>query len=212
MTTTSPTRTPAPRGRPRDPALEDRVFRAAIDLFGKKGWAGFTIDGVARAAGVGKASLYLRWDSKQQLLFDALAARASVDVSVDTGDIRSDLRHLGGQLLGMFWADGGITYMRLVVEGAVHEEFAEHRDRVTHPTVLAARQIVHRATARGELPPGTSPALVLDAILGATIMHVAVTPAELRDVARERSDQYLDQLVDLILAGVRGVAKESGDH
>ncbi|GAA0227680.1 TetR/AcrR family transcriptional regulator [Cryptosporangium japonicum] len=206
MTTTSPARTPAPRGRPRDPALEDRVFRAAIELFGRKGWAGFTIDGVARAAGVGKASLYLRWESKQQLLFDALAARASVDVSIDTGDIRSDLRHLGSQLLNMFWADGGVTYMRLVVEGAVHEEFAEHRDRLTHPTMLAARQIVRRATARGELPAGTSPALVLDAILGATMVHVAVTPAELRDVAREQSDKYLDQLVDLVLAGVRGTA------
>ncbi|MFI5957988.1 TetR/AcrR family transcriptional regulator [Cryptosporangium sp. NPDC051539] len=206
MTTTSPTRTPAPRGRPRDPALEDRVFRAAIELFGQKGWAGFTIDGVAKAAGVGKASLYLRWNSKQQLLFDALAARASIDASIDTGDIRSDLRHLGAQLLGMFWADGGVTYMRLVVEGAVHTEFAEHRDRLTHPTIAAARQIVRRATARGELPAGTSPAVVLDAILGATIMHVAVTPVELREAARERSDEYLDELVDLLLAGVRRTA------
>ena len=196
-------RTPAPRGRPRDPALEDRVFQAAVEVFGQKGWAGFTIDGVARAAGVGKASLYLRWNSKQQLLFDALMARASVDVHVDTGDIRSDLRHLGAQLLEMFWADGGVTWMRLVVEGAVHNEFAAHRDKLTGPAVLAARQIVRRATARGELPAGTSPALVLDAILGATIIHVAVTPVELREVAKAQSDRYLDQLVDLILAGVR---------
>lgn len=196
-------RTPAPRGRPRDPALEDRVFEAAIEVFGQKGWAGFTIDGVARAAGVGKASLYLRWNDKQQLLFDALVARASVDVHVDTGGIRSDLRQLGAQLLALFWADGGVTWMRLVVEAAVHSEFAVHRERLTSPAVLAARQIVHRATARGELPPGTSPALVLDAILGATIMHVAVTPAELREVAKAQSDRYLDQLVDLILAGVR---------
>src|SRR5690349_14763603 len=115
VTTTSPAKSPVPRGRPRDPALEDRVYAAAIGVFGQKGWSGFTIDGVAKAAGVGKASLYLRWNSKQELLFDALAARASVDVSIDTGDIRSDLRHLGAQLLGMFWADGGVTYMRLVV-------------------------------------------------------------------------------------------------
>jgi AcrR family transcriptional regulator len=201
--TISTNRAPAPRGRPRDPALEDRVFQAAVEVFGQKGWAGFTIDGVARAAGVGKASLYLRWNSKQQLLFDALVARASVDVHVDTGDIRSDLRHLGAQLLAMFWADGGVTWMRLVVEGSVHSEFAEHREKLTGPAVLAARQIVRRATARGELPAGTSPALVLDAILGATIMHVAVTPVELREVAKAQSDQYLDQLIDLILAGVR---------
>jgi AcrR family transcriptional regulator len=196
-------RPPAPRGRPRDPALEDRVFRAAIDVFGQKGWAGFTIDGVAKAAGVGKASLYLRWNSKQQLLFDALVARAGIDVDVDTGDIRTDLQRLGAQLLALFWEDGGVTWMRLVVEGAVNADFAEHRERMTGPTVLAARQIVRRATARGELPPGTSPALVLDAILGATIMHVAVTPAELRAVAKAQSDQYLEQLIDLILAGVR---------
>jgi AcrR family transcriptional regulator len=179
------------------------VFRAAAALFGRRGWAGFTIDGVAKAAGVGKASLYLRWSSKQELLFDALVARAGLDIDVDTGNIRSDLRDLGRKLLGLFWADGGVTWLRLAVEGAVDPEFAAHRERLTEPAVRAARHIVRRATARGELPAGTSPALVLDALLGATIMHVAITPPALRARAEQQSDRYLDDLVSLILAGVR---------
>ena len=39
------------------------------------GWAGFTMEAVARRAGVGKASLYLRWTTKEALLADAVTWR-----------------------------------------------------------------------------------------------------------------------------------------
>jgi AcrR family transcriptional regulator len=199
----------APRGRPRDPDLEDRVFAAAVTEFGQKGWAGFTIDGVARTACVGKASVYLRWDSKQRLLFDALAAGSTVDLQVDTGDVRTDLRRLAAQLLGMFWVDGGLMWMRVMVEARVHGEFAEHLQRMSQPTVLLARRIVRRAITRGELPADTSPTVVLDAIMGAAMMHVVATPPELRDTVQSQSEDYLDELVDLVLAGVHKTAGSS---
>ena len=45
---------PAKAGRPRDPQLEERVFRAALDLYGEAGWAGFNLTKIAAEAGVGK--------------------------------------------------------------------------------------------------------------------------------------------------------------
>jgi len=65
-------------GRPRDPMLEERVQEAACRLYGRVGWAGFSIDAVARESRVGKSSIYLRWPNNTALLIDTL--QASIDV------------------------------------------------------------------------------------------------------------------------------------
>jgi AcrR family transcriptional regulator len=62
------------RGRPRTPDLEKRVFAAALDEYARTGWASFTMDGVARRAGVGKSALYLRWPDRQRVLLDSMEA------------------------------------------------------------------------------------------------------------------------------------------
>ncbi|MGW0590086.1 TetR family transcriptional regulator [Streptosporangium sp. NPDC002607] len=54
------------RGRPPDPDLEARVHAAALDLYGEVGWAGFSLDLVARRARVGKAALYSRWGTARR--------------------------------------------------------------------------------------------------------------------------------------------------
>ena len=78
-------------GRPRDPAVDRRIAQAALDLFADAGWAGFAMEAVARRAGVGKASLYLRWNSKEALLTDAVTWRLARVADVDTGTLRGDL-------------------------------------------------------------------------------------------------------------------------
>ncbi|HEY1968915.1 MAG TPA: helix-turn-helix domain-containing protein, partial [Pseudonocardia sp.] len=83
-----------PAGRPRDPEVDNRIARAAVELFGELGWAGFSLEGVARRAGVGKASIYLRWQTKERLLTDALAARVTDIADADTGTLRGDLCRL----------------------------------------------------------------------------------------------------------------------
>jgi len=62
----------AGRGRPADPGIERRVLAAALTVYGEVGWAGFTLDRVARRAPVGKAALYRRWPTKEDLLLAAL--------------------------------------------------------------------------------------------------------------------------------------------
>jgi len=101
MTTVS-----TPTGRPRDPQVDRRITRAAVALFGETGWAGFSVEAVARRAGVGKASIYLRWPTKEQLLTHALATRVANVADADTGTLRGDLVHLARQLLELHVGDG----------------------------------------------------------------------------------------------------------
>ena len=89
-------------GRPRDPDVDRRVSQAALDLFGEAGWAGFAMETVARRAGVGKASLYLRWNSKEALLADAVTMRMSQVTDADTGTVRGDLTELAVQMLDLY--------------------------------------------------------------------------------------------------------------
>ncbi|MDQ0989337.1 TetR/AcrR family transcriptional regulator [Streptomyces sp. V3I7] len=200
----------AQRGRPRDPDFEDRVYDAAVQVYGYAGLDGFSIGAVARRARVGKASLYLRWPDRETLLREALDARIVLDTHIDTGDLRADLRRLAQQMLEMFWSDIGLAFMRRVVDATVHPEVFGFRHREGSPTVLAARRLVHNAVDRGDLPPGSSPTVLMDLLFGATMMHATVTPVSMRDKARARADDYLDELVDTILAGMNRATAQGG--
>lgn len=59
-------------GRPRHADTEERAYRAVLELFGQKGFDGMSLDAVAKSAGVGKSSIYLRWKNKRKLLLEAI--------------------------------------------------------------------------------------------------------------------------------------------
>ena len=64
---------PSRGGRPRDPS-RDGVIRAAIlRLLADVGYGALTMDAVASEAGVGKATIYRRWRTKQDLVVDTIS-------------------------------------------------------------------------------------------------------------------------------------------
>jgi AcrR family transcriptional regulator len=67
------TPTPRRRGRPRDPALDDAILDAALQLFIEEGPEGATIERIAARAGVMRPTVYRRWEDKDALLVDAIA-------------------------------------------------------------------------------------------------------------------------------------------
>lgn len=188
-----------PLGRPRDPAVDERVASAAVELFGDVGWAGFTVDAVARRAGVGKASIYLRWPAKEALLAAALTSRMAKVADIDTGAVRGDLIELARQLLHLYLGEGGRAAMRLGLEAAVVPELGQQHQAIARSQVLAARAIVRRAIGRGELPAGTSVTILLDALCGGAMLHAMSTPPDLRDRVIESADAYAGRLVDFLL-------------
>src|SRR5688572_5296009 len=86
---------PSRGGRPRDPS-RDGVIRAAIlRLLGDVGYGALTMDAVASEAGVGKATIYRRWRTKEELVVDTVAELNAVEAEpVDTGSVEGDLRAL----------------------------------------------------------------------------------------------------------------------
>ncbi|HEY8532627.1 MAG TPA: TetR/AcrR family transcriptional regulator [Micromonospora sp.] len=187
-------------GRPRDPDVDRRITEAAIEVFAHAGWSGFSIDAVARAARVGKASVYLRWSSKEELLTEAVAATFRPIASIDTGNVRQDLLALAELLLELYEGRRGLAARRMVVESAVNPALAERWKKIRAAQVATTRGIVRRAIARGELPPHTSVTLILDTICGAAMLRPVAVPDQLRTKAAATRSRYAQQLVDFVLS------------
>lgn len=189
----------ASAGRPRDPEVDRRVLVAAAEVFGEDGWGKFTVDSVARRAGVGKASIYLRWPNKKALLTSALEARVSGVSDIDTGNVRDDLVRLAVQLLTGYFGASGPATIRLMTEAERVPAVAEQMAQLRQSQVLAGRAIVRRAIARGELRRGTSVTLLLDTICGGCLNHALATPDHLRPEVAAKIPAYAADLVDFVL-------------
>src|SRR5581483_3007831 len=100
--------TPSPRPRV-EGDREAEILDATLEILATSGYDRLTMDAVATAAKASKATLYRRWDTKAQLVIDALVrAKGSVHLEpVDTGSLRGDL-------LGLACNTGGISDDRVI--------------------------------------------------------------------------------------------------
>ena len=183
-------------GRPRDPGLEARVQGAACRVYGRHGWSSFSIEAVAREASVGKASIYARWSSKEDLLIESLAAQVAFDVTVDTGGVRDDLVVLAGSVLNFYQGEYGDAALRLMTESRLNPDLSERFEKFSLEYMRAARAVVRRAVRRGELGPETPVTELLECLFGGVVMHVLTTKAGAR---RTTATNHLESLVDLLL-------------
>jgi len=189
-------------GRPRDPAVDRRITQAALHLFADHGWAGFAMEAVARRAGVGKASLYLRWSTKEGLLTDAVAVHLTGVADVDTGGLHGDLVRLATQILQIYAGDAGRAALRLALEAAEIPGVAEQYDAMRLAEIRAARAIVRRGIKRGELPFGTSVTLLLDTLAGGAMMHALQMPSERRPELTRDVAAHARRLVDFLFSSL----------
>lgn len=171
-------------------------------MFAEGGWAGFAMEAVARRAGVGKASVYLRWAGKEALLTDAVSMRLARVADVNTGSLRGDLVELATQILGIYAGDTSRVALRLALEAASIPGVAEHYEAMRRDQVRAARAIVRRGIDRGELPADTSVTLLLDTLVGGAMMHAMSTPARERAELAREPGAFAVRLVDFLLRAV----------
>jgi AcrR family transcriptional regulator len=190
-------------GRPSDPGLVDRVHKAACRVYGRHGWRGFTIEAVSREASVGKASIYARWDSKEQLLTESLAAQVAFSSDVDTGNLRTDLTILAKDVYRFYVGEHGDAALRQLAEGRLNPELAERFEDFRTDAIRAARTVVRRSIARGELAPDTDVSSLLVAIFGGVVMHVASTPTAPGRRRHTATEREVEKLVDFVLQAVR---------
>src|ERR1019366_3556410 len=83
---------PARGGRPRSERAHQAILTAARQLLIEKGFAAMRLEHVAARAGVGKATIYRRWPSKEALVQELLTQLAAPHIAVaDSGNTRDEL-------------------------------------------------------------------------------------------------------------------------
>ena len=65
---------------PPRPRRAERLIAAAIEVFAEQGYEGARVQDIARAAGLTTGAIYANYRGKAELLFDAIGARAGVEL------------------------------------------------------------------------------------------------------------------------------------
>lgn len=141
------------RGRPRDPQTDERIIEAAADLLRERGFERMTVDDVAAHAGVGKATVYRRWPSKDDLAVAAMQRLYAVEMpQPDTGSIRSDLAESYRAVLTFVGSPQGAAYLKMSIAESVRDDrIAALYRTATERAEDQAREMYLRAIDRGEV-------------------------------------------------------------
>ncbi|WP_371481678.1 TetR/AcrR family transcriptional regulator [Kitasatospora sp. NBC_00315] len=140
-------------GRPRDPAVDEAIRRAAVELTEQHGYRGLSMEGIAALSGVSKQTVYRRYRSKGEVVLDALAGYATHHLPTpDTGSLRGDLTAL---LTATFEGQRGVigTLNRALAAEALQDPaFADRLwERLIAVRREAVRELLARARERGEV-------------------------------------------------------------
>lgn len=176
------------------------MFAAVQTVYWETGWSGFTIDAVAKTAGVGRAAIYRRWPTKIQLLIAALEQVSPLHDPINTGTTRGDLKELTHQLLTGYQSQAGLVALRVALDARVFPELLEPLTRTTSASRFATtRDIVRRAIDRGELPATTNITILLEMLTGAALSHILFSHKVIGPPGSDAA--YVEHLVDMVLTG-----------
>jgi AcrR family transcriptional regulator len=185
---------PSRGGRPRDPS-RDGVIRAAIlRLLADVGYGALTMDAVAAEAGVGKATIYRRWRTKQDLVVDTISDlnRAEAELA-DTGSLEGDLRAMMHQMVSMI--DGPTGAATLSLLSTVPHQPALARAFQDGPLAVwrqSFEEMWVRAEQRGEVRPGLTNSVIAEASSALLVQRWLLTG---RPVDEAFADEVLDTVV-----------------
>lgn len=184
----------AQAGRPRDRQIDVAVLKATLAVLDESGYAGLTLEEVARRAGTTKPAIHRRWAGRQPLVLSALAQRLRPARAPDTGCTLCDL----DESLKVF-----VAAFRRLPPGVIGALFADcagdHELRDAFMTTLfeppraAVRETLERAQARGDLRGDVDVGLILDVIGSLVHYRVLFGHAPVSNAEVERAVEALLQ-------------------
>jgi AcrR family transcriptional regulator len=186
-------------GRPRSVRAERAIHDATLQILIEQGYEGMTIEAVAARAGVGKATIYRRYDGKDALVAAALRTlNPDPEFSLpDTGSVRSDFRLLIERFAATtFGTILGPMIVRLLSAVITNPDLQPiFVESVIAPRQAAALVIIQRGVERGDLRADLDIHRTLDMIVGAIIYRVLFGGGPIADLP-EAIACYVDLLIE----------------
>jgi AcrR family transcriptional regulator len=188
----------SPRGRPRDPSRDEAIIDAAIDVLVRDGYDRLSMEGVATAAGVGKATVYRRWNSKAELVIDAMATLKPAIASIDTGTLDGDI----DLMIVTSCSPRTQRLMQVMVSvcSALPREpdlLEAFKTRFTEPRIALITELLERARGRGELGTDIDIAIAASLVPSLMLQRALMT-------GQPASREYAEQVMGSVLLPVLG--------
>ncbi|MEU2155973.1 TetR/AcrR family transcriptional regulator [Streptomyces sp. NPDC019396] len=183
--------------RRRGSVLEQAILAAVLDQLSTVGWNGLTMEGVAAGAQTGKAAVYRRWSSKEELVADALrAGLPEVGEAPDHGSVREDLYQLCRRIRAAMYSKPGCA-LRAVLHECDDETTAERFraliiSGVAEPASRLFLEVVRRGIKRGDVRADATGSLVGD-VMPAILMYRS------KVCGSEWPDAEIGEMVDQIM-------------
>ena len=177
-TAESPRRTP---GRPRSEASHQAIIQATLELLIEVGYGALTMEAVRTRAGVGKATIYRRWSSKEELVRDAIVFMHEDFTEIDTGSLRGDYEAIAAQVRSSAQRAGAGTFApRLLGESINDPELhAIFYENLVRPRRDALGTLLRRAIERGELRGDLDLELMIDLFAGPAVYRLLITGGDM---------------------------------
>jgi AcrR family transcriptional regulator len=182
--------------RRRGAVLERAILDAALEQLGTVGWNGLTMEGVAAGAQTGKAAVYRRWPSKEDLVADALrSGLPSYDNVPDLGSVRDDLLALCRRARDAMFSRPGFALRAVLHECDTMQAERFHAvifEGVIEPTIKMLREVITRGIERGEVREEAANSYVFDAVPAMMMYRAKVCGSEWAD---QEVEEMIDQLM-----------------
>jgi AcrR family transcriptional regulator len=141
--------------RRREAVLEQAILGAAVEVLTESGYAGLTMDRVARRAGTNKNAIYRRWPNRAALGVAAYRQMVRGRLRLlDTGTLRGDVLALLRQINRDLSSPNGDILRALLASASDDPELlAQLRHQATGDASAIWLTVLGRAVARGEAAP-----------------------------------------------------------
>lgn len=178
--------------------MDEAILKAVRELLAAKGYSALTTDTVAAAAGVGKAAIYRRHATKQEMVFAAVVHGTDLSAPEEAGSLREDIAAIVDDIMATL----GNPAAAQVIPGLLADMHAVPglRERFTELFLDRQREIItaalDRALARGEISRLPDTAFVHALLTGPVFASLYVLP--------QRPERLAADLTETVYRAVMG--------
>jgi AcrR family transcriptional regulator len=173
------------------------MLQATLELLAEVGFNAMSIDAIAARAGVGKTTIYRRYNGKEELVADAIESIREEIVIPDTGNLRDDIEALIEKAAQITLSPLGRQTVAMIISSASsNPEFAQiYWTKYLQPRRQAFAVVLARAKARNEVQESLDSGLVFDVLSGIMLYALIFQPTS------ESWPAYVRRALNLLFQG-----------
>ncbi|MCC6533989.1 MAG: TetR/AcrR family transcriptional regulator [Burkholderiales bacterium] len=212
---------PAPRWARRKQARPAELLAAALDVFVERGFAATRLDDIALRAGVTKGTLYLYYDSKEDLLKAVVRAgmvpvvrEAEAMVAHFTGSTAELMRNLAAVWWNAIGATrlSGIPKLVIAEAGNFPEVARLYHDEVIRPVSELIGRLLQRGMDSGEFRSVDADYMQRIAMAPLVMLNLWMHSFSRYDAYALDPPRYLAAYLDILLAGLAPRSETQGNR